>query len=123
MHTWDLWYPKAASTGLSFARGRLDPTDVLLVHAAPEYLTVEVLDDAGTRIALTADLPRTQQTPIARLALSGGTVSREDVWPSQDDIGRPVLLPGGEVGILKSWWHAEDRKEWRWQIELHNSIR
>jgi len=45
------------------------------------------------------------------------------VWPSQDDIGRPVLLPGGEVGILKAWWHADDYKEWRWQIELYNSIR
>jgi hypothetical protein len=123
MHTWDLWYPKAASTGLPFARGRLDATDVLLVHAAPEDLTVEVLDDANHRIAFTADLPRTQQTPMARLTRKGDTVSREDVWPSDDDAGRPVLLPGGEVGILKSWWHADDRKEWRWQIELHNSIR
>jgi len=123
MQTWDLWYPKAASTGLAFARGQLDATDVLLVHAAAEYLTVEVRDDEGRRLALSADLPRTQQTPIARLTRSGDTITREDVWPSQDDIGRPVLLPGGEVGILKSWWHADDRKEWRWQIELYNSIR
>ena len=28
METWDLWYPGAAATGLPFARGRLDPTDV-----------------------------------------------------------------------------------------------
>jgi hypothetical protein len=34
-----------------------------------------------------------------------------------------VLLPGGEVGILMSWWNADDRKEWRWQIELSNSVR
>ena len=32
---WDLWYPDAAAQGLPFARGRLDSTDVLLVHAAP----------------------------------------------------------------------------------------
>ena len=123
MQTWDLWYPKAASTGLAFARGQLDDTDVLLVHAAPEYVTVEVRDDDNQRIAFTADLPRTQQTPIARLTRHGDAIAREDVWPSQDDIGRPVLLPGGEVGILKSWWHADDHKEWRWQIELYNSIR
>jgi hypothetical protein len=123
METWDLWYPKGAATGISFARGRLDATDVLLVHAAPEYLTVEVRDDAGQRLAMTADLPRTEQTPIARLTRQGDAISREDVWPSQEDVGRPVMLPGGEVGILKSWWHAEDRKEWRWQIELYNSIR
>ena len=123
MQTWDLWYPKAASTGLAFARGQLDDAEVLLVHAAPECVTVEVRDDDGRRIAFSADLPRTQQTPIARLTRQGEPVTREDVWPAEDDIGRPVLLPGGEVGMLKSWWHADDRKEWRWQIELYNSIR
>lgn len=123
METWDLYYPKAASTGLAFSRGRLDATDVLLVHAAPEYLTVELRDEAGQRVAFSADLRRTQQTPMARLTRTGDSIAREDVWPSQEDIGRLVLLPGGEVGVLKAWWHAEDRKEWRWQIELYNSIR
>lgn len=42
MQTWEVWYPKAAATGLPFARGRLDPTNTLLVHAAPDVLTVEV---------------------------------------------------------------------------------
>ena len=37
---WDLWYPQAAAQGLSFARGRLAATDVLLVHAAPPLLDV-----------------------------------------------------------------------------------
>jgi hypothetical protein len=39
---WDVWIPDVASQGISFARGRLDTTDVLLVHAASEKLTVEV---------------------------------------------------------------------------------
>lgn len=29
LEIWDLWYPGAAATGLPFARGRLDPVDVL----------------------------------------------------------------------------------------------
>ncbi len=33
MQVWDLWFPEAAAQGLPFARGRLDATDVLLVHA------------------------------------------------------------------------------------------
>ena len=37
---WNLWYPKAAATGLPFARGRVAGTDVLLVHAAPPVLTI-----------------------------------------------------------------------------------
>jgi hypothetical protein len=24
---------------------------------------------------------------------------------------------------LKSWWNADDRKEWRWQVEFYNQIR
>ena len=37
-----------------------------------------------------------------------------------DDLGRLVILPGGEAGILKSWWHADDHSEWRWQLEFYN---
>jgi hypothetical protein len=123
MHTWELWYPKAASTGLLFARGRLDPADMLLVHAAPEFLTVEVRDEAGATLAFGQDLPRTMESPISRLTRDGNAVTREEIWPADSDLGMPVILPGGEVGILKAWWHAPDRKEWRWQLELYNSLR
>jgi hypothetical protein len=123
METWDLWYPKAAATGLAFARGRLDPTPRLLVHAAPDFLTVEVRDDDGRRLAFAADLARTQASPICLLRREGGGLSREDIWPADEHLGLPVILPGGEVAILKSWWHAADRQEWRWQVELYNSLR
>jgi hypothetical protein len=122
MHTWTLWYPKAASTGLLFARARVDATDEVLVHAAPEVLTVEVESDARD-LAFGQDLQRTLDSPMTRLRRVGGDILREDVWPTDADIGRTVILPGGEAAILKAWWNAEDRKEWRWQIELYNSIR
>lgn len=122
MHTWTLWYPKAASTGLLFARARIDATDEVLVHAAPEVLTVEVESDARD-LAFGQDLQRTLDSPMTRLRRVGGDILREDVWPTDADIGRTVILPGGEAAILKAWWNAEDRKEWRWQIELYNSIR
>ena len=48
---------------------------------------------------------------------------RRFIWPGPEDIGKPVLLPGGEVGILQSWWNPPDKLEWRWQIELYNSRR
>ena len=121
--TWEVWYPKAAATGMLFARGRLDSTEVLLVHAAPDVITVEVRDNDGRRIAMSQDLDHTAQSPICRLKREGYQITREDVWPSETEIGLPVLLHGGEVGILKSWWNAPDRKEWRWQIELYNSAR
>ena len=120
LHIWVFWYPKAGATGVPFARGRLDETSVLLVHAPPPSLTVEVRNDSGRRLAYAKDLAQTADTPMARLTITGEQITREDLWPTQEDIGRLVILPGGEVGKLVSWWNAEDETEWRWQVEFYN---
>jgi hypothetical protein len=117
---WDLWYPDAAAQGLPFARGRLAATDVLLVHAAPETLDVVVRADDGQVLAQGRGLVRTDERPMARLTIRDGQIAREDLWPADGDIGRPVILPGGEVGILLGWWNAADRSAWRWQVEFCN---
>jgi hypothetical protein len=120
---WEVWYPKAAATGLLLGRGRIDPADEILVHAPPEVLTVEVSDGRGRRLAYGKDLPQTLDSPMCRLRRAGERITREDFWPTEADLGRLVLLPGGEVGTLIEWWHAPDRKEWRWRVEFYNSIR
>jgi hypothetical protein len=120
---WEVWYPRAAATGVLIGRGAMDPTESLILHSAPDVVTVEVSDSRGTRLAFGADLERTQQSPMCRLRQNGGSVTREDIWPVEDDIGSLVMLPGGEVGELKAWWNAEDRMEWRWQVEFYNSRR
>ena len=120
LQIWDLWYPQAGATGVSFARGRLDPTNVLFVHAPPPILTVEVRNDNGERLAYTKDLTQTADGPIARLSVQGETVLREDLWPTESDLGQSIILPGGEVGKLIRWWNAEDGNEWRWQVEFYN---
>jgi hypothetical protein len=117
---WDLWYPNAAAQGMPFARGRLDATDVLLVHAAPDVLDVAVRDDDGRLLAVGKGLWRTADRPMARLRVHHGIIVREDLWPDGVDIGRPVILPGGEVGILLSWWNSPDGSEWRWHVEFYN---
>ena len=117
---WDLWFPDAAAQGLPFARGRLDATDVLLVHPAPETLDVAVRNDDGQLLARGIGLARTAERPMARLTVEDGQIRREDLWPVADDIGRPVILPGGEVGILLEWWNAEDESAWRWRVEFYN---
>jgi hypothetical protein len=117
---WDLWFPEAAAQGLPFARGRLRATDVLLVHAAPASLRVDVVDDAGKLLARGDQLRRSAETPIARLKRRERRIEREDIWPSAADIGLPVILAGGEVGILTAWWNDREQREWRWSIELYN---
>lgn len=121
MHIWDLWFPDAGAQGLPFARARIEPADVVLVHAAPRKLRAEVRDDDGTRIAFADDLRReTEYFPMTRLRLRHGGITREDGWPQAEDIGRVVLLPGGEAGVLQTWWNADDGSEWRWTLELYN---
>ena len=117
---WDLWFPEAAAQGLPFARGRLQATSVLLVHAAPANLRVDVMDDDGKLLARGDNLRRTADAPIAQLSRKDARIERVDIWPSEHEIGMPVILAGGEVGILKAWWNDRDRHTWRWSIELFN---
>lgn len=122
-HYWSIWYPKAANTGMLFGRGMVDPTDKMLLHAAPQIITAELYDDDYNLIAKGQDLEQTQDSPICLLTRDGDSIERQDIWPDEQHYGLPVLLPGGEVGILQQWWHADDRKEWRWQVEFYNSAR
>ena len=69
---WDLWFPDAAAQGLSFARGRLQATERLLVHAAPEILSIDVRSDDGDLLARAERLKRTGDYPISRLTREGG---------------------------------------------------
>jgi hypothetical protein len=120
LQLWDLWYPQAGSTGLSFARGRLIATDTIMVHAPPPSLTVEIRSDKGRRLAYGQDLAQSADRPMARLTRRGDRVMRQDRWPTKEDIGQLVLFPGGEVGVLLQWWNADDESEWRWQVEFYN---
>lgn len=120
---WDLWFPQAGATGMSFARAKVDAEaagDRVLVHAAPPRLNVTVRDEKEHLLAEGRDLQRNQPGPMSYLVREGDSVRLEDGWPSQDDLGRLVLLPGGEAGVLQAWWHADDHSEWRWQVEFYN---
>jgi len=121
VQTWELWFPEAAANGLLFARARIDPTDELWVHAAPETLAVTIRDERDVPVARGEPLRRSgPQVPMTRLSVQDGVIAREDRWPNARDVGAVVLLPGGEVGKLLEWWNADDLSEWRWQVEFYN---
>ena len=117
---WDLWIPDVGATGISFARGRLDATDVIIVHASPEKLNVEVRDRQGNVLARGENLPRTTNSPMARLSRQGNEITREDIWPTGADYGSPVIVAGGEVGKLQEWWNDEEQQQWRWSLQFYN---
>jgi hypothetical protein len=123
--TWDLWIRNVGATGLSFARTMVDAGaagDRLLVHAAPQQLEVTVRDEAGTVVARGTELERGAPGPMSYLVRDGDAVVLEDGWPTDADLGRLVILPGGETGVLRQWWHADDKSEWRWQVEFSNHV-
>jgi hypothetical protein len=117
---WDIWFPQAAATGLAFARAEIDPTETVIVHSAPPVMAVTVTGADGQVIAAGEGLERTLESPMTRLRREGGTLLREDIWPEKADVGTIVILPGGEAGVLVSWWNAPDQSEWRWQVEFFN---
>ena len=118
---WELWYPDAGMTGLLFARAQIGPTDLVWLHAAPEILSVTVREADEKVIARGEDLKRAgKRLPMTRLTVQNGQVTREDRWPTEDDLGAVVILPGGEAGTLLTWWNAEDEREWRWRVEFYN---
>src|SRR5207245_10439662 len=99
LETWDLCVPGPGATGLSFARARInakDAGDRLLVHAAPQRLQLTVTDAAGQVVARSDRLERHQPGPMSFLLRHGATITLEDGWPTQADIGRVVLLPRSE---------------------------
>jgi hypothetical protein len=124
LQTWELWYPDAGATGVPFARGRLEPTDELWVHAAPPTLAVTVRDGDEQVVARGEELQRRgERFPTTRLSRLGRRIEREDRFPTDADLGSLVILPGGEVGRLIAWWNAPDGKEWRWRVEFYNGAR
>ncbi|HVC70465.1 MAG TPA: hypothetical protein VNC61_09465 [Acidimicrobiales bacterium] len=122
---WDLWFPDAGATGVSFARSRVAAQaagDRILVHAAPSRLEVTVRGEDGEMLAIGEDLERHEEGPMSFLVREDREITLEDGWPTQADLGRLVILPGGEAGILQSWWNADDKSEWRWCVEFYNHI-
>jgi hypothetical protein len=119
--TWNVRSNDGAMNGLEFAKcttaggfGRV------LIHAAPADAKIEIIDGDDTVVAR-ADLRRTgDYSPMTLIELDGSAMRRSEVWPDAGLYGLPVLLAGGEVGILRRWRHAEDRSWWRWSIEFSN---
>lgn len=122
VHTWELWYPAAAATGLEIARARIDPVEVVWAHAMPDAVSVTVRQGDDRVLARGEGLKRTgRYLPMTRFTLDGTEIHREDRWPGADDLGAIVILPGGEAGVLTAWWNAADGSAWRWSVEFSNA--
>jgi hypothetical protein len=122
---WQLWEirnPDGGATGLELARARVGVVGQVLLHAAPERIDIDVMNSEGTVETRGRNLHADGATPISRITIDGDRMIRENIWPGDADLGTVVILPGGEAGVLTAWWHADDRRSWRWSVELSNSL-
>jgi hypothetical protein len=95
-----------------FGKAWLKPGEPLLVHALPRLVRFRRVDDEGWCVPL----ERTGDHPMALLRLEDGT--REELWPDDDHVGLPVLLPGGEEGRLLRFEHSAEGDRWTWALEF-----
>ncbi len=119
--TWDVRSNDAGMNGLEFCRATTaGGFDRVLIHAAPGQAGITITEGDG-RIVARADLEREgDYSPMTLIERDGAQLRRREVWPDPEMFGLPVLLAGGEVGILQAWEHAEDRSWWRWSVEFSN---
>jgi hypothetical protein len=47
--------------------------------------------------------------------------AREDLWPGQEHLGLPMLLPGGESGRLQGFEHEPDGSSWTYTLEFRGA--
>jgi hypothetical protein len=118
---WDIRSRDGGMNGLEFARcTTAGGFTKVLVHAAPARMSVEIRTDTGEIVAQ-ADLDRDEDySPMTELVRDDTVLRRAEIWPDEEHRGVPVLLAGGEVGLLHAWQHAEDRTWWRWSVEFSN---
>ena len=119
--TWNLRTRDGGMNGLEFARCTTAGGFArVLVHAAPAQASVEVIADDGSVVAR-EDLDRDgDYSPMTLIVLNGEHIERSEVLPDEELHGLPVLLAGGEVGVLTAWQHAHDHSWWQWSVEFSN---
>jgi hypothetical protein len=101
-----------------FGRAWKSPDEAVLLHAAPRFLRFrrllpvedpswcEPLDDDGDH-------------PITLVRMEER--SREYVWPGEEHLGLPLVLPGGEEGRLLRFEHAPDGSSWTYALEFRGA--
>jgi hypothetical protein len=121
--TWNIRSNDGAMNGLEFGRcTTAGGFDRVLIHAAPAQARIEVVADDDEVVAR-SDLVRDgDYSPMTLIERDGAQLRRSEVWPTGDFYGMPVLLAGGEVGMLQAWYHAEDHSWWRWSVEFSNHV-
>jgi len=95
-----------------FGRAWTKPGEPLLLHGLPRFVRFRRVDQHGW----CEPLERSGDHPMTLLRLDAET--REELWPGEEHVGLPVLLPGGEEGRLIRFEHSAGGDRWSWALEF-----
>lgn len=98
-----------------FGKAWKKPREPLLLHAVPRFIRFRPIDEEGWGEPLKQDGGH----PMTLLKMEEGR--REDLWPTDEHVGLPVLLPGGEEGRLLHFEHDEEPDRWIYTLEFRGS--
>jgi hypothetical protein len=101
-----------------FGKAWKSPGEPVLVHARIRYLRFRQLLPTE-EVEWCKPLESEGVTPMCIVVMEAQT--RQDVWPDDEHVGLPVLLPGGEVGRLQRFEHARDGSTWRYTLEFRGA--
>ena len=112
---WAVETSKDGSKWRFFGKAWKSPGEPVLMHAPVRWVRYRQLIPVES--AEWSDPVESEAaTPISVVSMEAGT--RKDVWPDESHRGSPMLLPGGEVGRLLAFEHAEDGSTWRYSLEF-----
>ena len=101
METWEVWFPAAAANGLLVARARVDPAQVMWLHAAPEVVAV-VVREGGEETARSRTRTSTRATAVP--PMTPGTTASGN---------RSAARTAGRLSL--TWAHSYFSREGRWE--------
>jgi hypothetical protein len=101
-----------------FGKAWKSPGEAVLMHAPVRFIRYRQLLPAEDR-EWCEPLETSGQQPVTIVRMEERV--RQDVWPGEEHVGLPMLLPGGEVGRLRSFEHADDGSSWRYVLEFRGA--
>jgi hypothetical protein len=110
---WQVQVSRDGERWRDFGTAWVFPNEDVFLHGASEFVRVRPEDGEWSE-------PMRRESdyrPMTLIRLRSGT--REDLFPSHQHYGMPVLLRGGEGGRLQSY--ETDGDVWTWTVQFRGS--
>jgi len=115
---WAVETSKDAERWRFFGKAWKSPGERVLMHTRVRYVRVRQLLPAEDP-QWGRPLEARGETPMSIVSME--EQARQDVWPGEEHRGLPMLLPGGEIGRLQHFEHADDGSSWTYVLEFRGA--